>query len=499
MLPAAASVLGAWLGHANLWLHFPAAVLLLPAGLALVGLSAPTPRKAFWRGFWTATAAFTGCLYWIAIPVHDFGGLPWALAAPCPVLVSMYLALYAGVFCFFTHRLGSRLSPWLLGPACGALWAGLEALREVALTGFPWLTLASAFAPWPIMLQGASIVGGLGLGLLLATAAVWLFGLPRPNLPVRFAGLLLLAGLAVFGWHRLDAPDEAVATARIGLAQGSIDQSLKWNPEIQAHTVQRYLALSRELVDRHAPSLVIWPETALPFYYQDGNELSRQVREFAREHGAAVLTGSPAYTLDVGANDYTLFNRAYLITGEGLADPFYDKMHLLPFGEYVPFGEYLPLEKLVEGIGDFAPGADPRPLRHGPVAAGMLICYEAIFSGSAQERVAQGANLLVTISNDAWFGVSSAPLQHLHLSLVRAVEQGRAMARSTNTGISAFIDSRGRVHESTPLFREAVAVMDLTLTEPTTPYHRHRSLVHGVVIVLALTAVLAGCRRIRKN
>ncbi len=497
MLPwALAAVLGAWLGHANLWLHLPAAVLLLPAGLAGLALTAPAPRKAFARGFWTGTAAFTGGLYWIVIPVHQYGGLPLYLALPCPVLLAMYLALFSGLFCLLLHRLAG-LSPWLLGPAAGALWAGLEMLREWLFTGFPWLTMASAFGSWPVMLQTASLIGGAGLALLLVWSAVWLGAPGRRGVPPRLAGAALIAALLLYGQQRLDAPlpdSPQDGTALIGLAQGNFDQSIKWNKDIQAGTVDRYLSLSQGLLCGQRPDLVIWPETALPFYYQDPNDLGRLVREFARDTGMPVLTGAPAYLLD-NRNDYKLYNRAYLIDGAGRtaaqAEQSYDKVHLVPFGEYMPLPDWVPMGKLVDSVGDFVPGRSPDPLRTGGIAAGVLICYEAIYADMAQERVAAGANVLAVISNDAWFGLSSSPLQHLHLSLVRCVEQGRAMVRSTNTGISAFVDAKGRIRETTPLFRPATLARDVELRHETTFFHRHFSLMRGGVAALALLAAAA--------
>lgn len=493
---ALAAVLGAWLGHANLWLHFPAAVLLLPAGLAGLALSASTSKKAFARGFWTGTAAFTGGLYWIVIPVHQYGGLPLALALPCPVLLSMYLALFSGLFCLLLRRLSS-LSPWLLGPAAGALWAGLEMLREWLFTGFPWLTMASAFGSWPVMLQAASLVGGGGLALLLVWAAIWL-GVPgRLAALPRLAGAVLLAALFLYGHQRLDAPlpassDSArTATALIGIAQGNFDQSIKWNKDVQAGTVNRYLSLSEGLLQGNKPDLVIWPETALPFYYEDPSDLGHQVREFARTTGMPVISGAPAYTLN-NKNEYKLYNRAYLIDGipkpAGTSEQTYDKVHLVPFGEYMPLPDWVPLGKLVDSVGDFVPGTSAAPLRAGGIAAGVLICYEAIYADMAQDRVAAGANVLAVISNDAWFGVSSSPLQHLHLSLVRSVEQGRAMVRSTNTGISAFVDAKGRIQETTPLYHAAALAREVELRSETTFFHRHFSLMRGLVAVLALLA-----------
>jgi apolipoprotein N-acyltransferase len=237
------------------------------------------------------------------------------------------------------------------------------------------------------------------------------------------------------------------------------------------------------------PSLIVWPETSMPFYFQDDSPLRKPVLDFLASSNATLILGAPAYRLGFG--DYSLFNRAYLLPGSGAAPSWYDKEHLVPFGEYMPLPSWLPLEKLVHGVGDFAPGHDEKPLRSGDLAVGMLVCYEAIFSGLAQERVSQGANLIVTISNDAWFGATSAPLQHLNLTALRAIEQGRWIVRSTNTGISAFIDPLGRIHRAGPQFEPLAAAWQVHARSQTTVYHAYyRPLLACAGLLAAVFAVL---------
>ncbi len=242
-----------------------------------------------------------------------------------------------------------------------------------------------------------------------------------------------------------------------------------------------------------------WPETALPFYFQDGEELAGSVIRFARRHDVPVLAGSPAYIRQ--GESYSLYNRVYLVTPQGTEFPRYDKVHLVPFGEYVPFGKYLPfLSKLVHGVGDFRPGRDAAPLRYRDLALGVLVCYEAIFPELAQERVEAGANVLINVSNDAWFGRSSAPMQHLGLAALRAVEQGRFLIRATNTGISAVIDPKGRILARSGLFTtERLGYGETVLLTGLTPFNRLHGPIHwacGVIAaVLWTVAVLSGPRR----
>lgn len=493
--------LGAWLGFANPVLHLPPLILLFPGSLAWIGLNAATPRQALRFGWLAGLAAFAGSLYWIALPVHDFGPLPWVLAAPCPILLAMVLALYPALFSLGL-RLAGRDLPWpLLALFAAGLWGGLEHLRGVALTGFPWLVLPSALSPWPWAIQGATLVGANGLAGLLAAAAVLALrgqGLSAPRLAA--AGLLAL--LAGFGLWRVDIPPASVGQARVALIQGNVEQDHKWDPAWQAETLRRYTELSAQEA-RAGADLLIWPETAMPFFFQDPTPLSLSVRDRVKEMGAALLAGSPAYTRGLGQRDYVLHNRAFLTDAAGITLGHYDKEHLVPFGEYVPLPGLLGfLPKLVQGIGEFAPGSDQPALAWGNLALGVLICYETIFPELAQDRVEHGANLLVNISNDAWFGRSSAPVQHLHLSVLRAVEQNRWIARATNTGISALIDPRGRILERTGLFATTSLAGRVDLVAETTFFHRWRTWVEAILalaallpLALALAVARAGRRR----
>jgi len=498
---AALAILGAWLGWANPVHQEPLLVLLFPAGLAWLAISASTFRQALKRGFLTASLAYLGCLYWVYVPVHQYGHVPLVLALPCPVLLAMYLALYQAVFCGLLHWARPKLPPVALGLFAGLLWASLELAVGVVFTGFPWLPLAAALVPRPFAIQAAAFVGSSGLAALLVTAATWLV-LPGKRLPftlARLLAVLLLAGWAVLGGIRLDSPLPHNRLAFVGIAQGNIDQSLKWDPGLQADTVNRYTSLSEELMRDGRLDLVIWPETALPFFLQELTHDAARVRNFARTRKTPLLTGSPAYEFNVANNQYVMYNRAFLLSPEGGILGQYDKMHLVPFGEYIPLGGLLPITRLVEAIGDFQEGRDGRPLMAGHLALGVLICYETIFPALAQERVALGANILVNISNDAWFGTTSAPRQHLHQAALRAVEQGRYMIRSTNTGISAIIDSRGRITQATGLFETTTMSGTARTIHAVTVYHTWAALLQGLILGLTLLTAVWILMRARKH
>jgi apolipoprotein N-acyltransferase len=492
IIAAVLAVLGAWLGLANPVLRLPLFALLLPAGLAYVAAKAESARETAKWAYWIGAAAAAGNLYWTSLPVHDFGGLPWLLAAPVPVLMGLVLGLYSAALALALRFGAQALPAWLFVPYAGAAWTVMEMARGSLFTGFPWLTLASALAPWPVAIQGAAYIGAYGLSGLLAAlaAAPAVYGLfSRPVLAV----VLLATGLLFCGNRRLAEQLPKDGTAHVTLIQGNVDQSRKWAPEAEAETVEKYLALSRRALADAPTDLLVWPETSMPFFYQDGGPLAEKVRDFVATSNVPLVFGAPAYERSLGG--HVLFNRAFLLAPDGRTAA-YDKEHLVPFGEYVPLGQYLPfIGKLVEGVGDFKPGRQGDPLRQGDLALGTLICYEAIFPELAQQRVEAGANVLVNISNDAWFGDSAAPRQHLDLALLRAVEQGRALIRGTNTGISAVIDPRGRVMAQGGLFTAlALPCPETPLVSETTWFHRRYALVAwgipGLFAVLGLIGLL---------
>lgn len=487
-IPILLALAGSFLGWANPLFHFPPAVLGLPLALAWIAFRSHNGRAAFRSGWLAGALSSAACLYWVALPPHDFGGLPWILAAPCPMLMGSIMGLYYGLFTWGLRQAARVMDGPPLCLFAALAWTGQEMVQNMLFTGFPWLTLSAAFAPWPFMIQGAAVVGAYGMSGLFAALAVAAKRMVHAPLCRYVAGVLVL-GLAACGWWGLDrslpAPDIPVA-----LVQGNIDQSLKWDKAYQDGTVDKYIALSRRAVQDSGATLVVWPETALPFYFQEPVPLAARVSALAREGRFGLLAGSPAFRHDLKTNSTALFNRAWLLDETGKVSDWYDKEHLVPFGEYVPLQSWfpwLPVSKLVEGVGEFLPGTRTRPLRLDRLALGVLICYEAIFPELAQARVDAGANVLVSISNDAWFGRSSAPAQHLALSTLRAVEQSRWLLRGTNTGISALIAPTGQVTARTGLFEDAAITGRVAAIKELTPFHWSFSL-WGWLVAVGLAA-----------
>ncbi|WP_161635971.1 apolipoprotein N-acyltransferase [Desulfonatronovibrio hydrogenovorans] len=461
--------MGLYFGFANPIYHFPPFFFLFLLGLNRIALDSDSAGQVFVRSWLATGLAFSVCLYWIVVPVHQFGGFPLVLALFCPVLLGFCIALFSSAYALFVSTVKKSSSWLLLGVFSGCAWSGLEFIREYALTGFPWFLAAQSFAVWPESIQAVSIIGSYGLGMILAACGMW-FSLGKVKSSLLGAGVLAV----VLGYGYL-IPGKVLETgqARFLAVQGNIDQTLKWEEKIQRMTIDKYFNLTLDGSSRYSPDLVIWPETALPFYFQEATELSHMVRNFAQENQLNILTGSPAYRMDPDGVGYSLYNRAFWIDADGFVHDYYDKEHLVPFGEYVPLGRFIPfLDSLVEGELDFSPGTQKTPLTRDDLALGVLICYEIIFPNLARQRVAKGSNILINLSNDAWFGSTSAPEQHLHLGVLRAVEQGRYVIRATNTGISAFIDPGGRVYKRTGLFEDAYISAQAGLVDSKTLYHR---------------------------
>ena len=338
---------GLWIGMPNPVASFPAAALLYPASLFLLGTGSTSWKHAFRLGWLCGLAGASACLYWLAIPVHDFGGLPWALAAPCPLLMGAYIGLYGGLFAALAHALRGEQA-WRKGVALGLGWYLMECFRGWFFTGFPWITLASAFTPWTPVIQLASVIGAYGLGGLLAgLSCLCAEGILRvrhphalrkrwlPALGGSLAGIFLVVAFGVFS---LSFAPSGQGGLWVSLEQGNLDQNVKWEPAMQRLTVKRYLSLSAESLsvpESERPELLIWPETAMPFDYQTAPELSAAIRAFARDRRVALLFGAPGFR-NRGDGVVDAFNRAYLIAPNGVGEGWYDKEHLVPFGEYVP-------------------------------------------------------------------------------------------------------------------------------------------------------------------
>ncbi len=470
--------LSLFLGTANPIIHIPLLVMGFPAAVFLLAREASSTKQAFLYGWLTGTLGVSLGMYWLVVPVNVFGGFPLLLSLPVPIAMGAANGVYTAVIASVLHKGRGKSELWQV-LFMFLTWYFFEWLRAWFVSGFTWMAIAPALAAFPMLVQGASLIGLEGLSALYASLGAGLVTKKRSVQAFSLLGVLALIG---FGFVRMqgDIEKDNVATGTYLLVQGNISQELKWNPQMQATTLDKYLKLSIDAVNARVHDeidVVVYPETALPFYLQNENEFHAKLKQFTQKHQIPIISGGATYRRGLGK--LQLFNSAFLIKPEQKSEAIslalgqvYSKQHLVPFGEYIPpFLDLKAFEFLFAGLGAFTPGKYQVPLEYNGHSLGILICYEAIFSYLAQESVEKGAQVLVNISNDAWYGYSAAAKQHLDLSLLRAIEQNRYMVRSTNTGITAFISPYGEILSQTSLFEDATLVGNIGYRDVKTIYH----------------------------
>lgn len=450
---------------------WPLAVVSL--ALFYLGLRQLSPRQAFVRGWCYGFGTFAAGTSWIYVSIHTYGGASALLAG------LLMLGFIAGVALFFA------LPAWLwarvirrdqapLGDALGfaALWVGQEAFRGWFLTGFPWLYMGYSQMDGP--LAGLAPVGGLWLvSFALALTAALLCNLPRLRSakPALAAGALLLlapwlAALMVNGKAWTSPMGKPLSVAAF---QGNIAQSLKWDPA----QIDAQLALYRDLtLGARRTDLVVWPETAVPVLLNSAQGYLDRLGDFADNRQSALITGVP---IRQEVDQQRRYYNGITVVGEGTGT--YLKQKLVPFGEYVP------LQELLRGLiaffdlpmSDFARGPADQPLLNAKgYRIAPYICYEVVYPEFAAGMAAR-SDLLLTISNDTWFGTSIGPLQHLQMARMRALEAGRWMIRATNSGVTALIDPYGQITERLPSFEVGVMYGEVVPMKGLTPYLHWRS------------------------
>ena len=481
-------------------LSFPKADIPLLAWVALIPLliaiEGRTPLAAFKIGWLCGLTAYAGLLYWVMIVMGQYGNLPTYATIPLWLFLSAWLALFPALASWIT-TLGERygIKAVVLMPLA---WVSTDYLRSILLTGFPWSMLGHSQYRLLPLIQVADLTGVYGITALIVLANLVLYRIIRAfsgteiPYPAKSAIVLVLAliGALGYGFYRLNAPLPG-QTLRVALIQGNIDQSVKWSPSFRDTTLDIYSTLSRQAATGRKPDLIVWPESAAPFFFQDNSPSSDRIRNLARELKSNLLFGSPANELR--NNTVTNLNSAFLLDTDGNERGRSDKMHLVPFGEYVPMARLLPfVNKMVHGIGDFAPGQQIKPLLAGSTPVGVLVCYEAIFPELARAHVNSGSRVLVNITNDAWFGHSSAPWQHLSMAAFRAVETRTPLVRAANTGITSVIDQNGHIKGMTPLFKQAIMVEEIRIGQADAPYLQIGDLfAHGCLALIPLLLLVA--------
>jgi apolipoprotein N-acyltransferase len=489
---------------------------LIVAVLRPAGPTSRTTRRAFSLGLLTGIGYFSGTLYWLVETMTSFGGLGVPVALLAAGLLVAYLSLFPAAFAVVLARL--RMSFGVPGAVlCAApVWVTTELGRQYIWDGFPWALLGYSQVTVLPIAQLASLTGVYGLSFLLAltSAAAALVILDshssstgrrdsplapggRTKWMMAIAVATLVAGCATWGRWRI--ADGSLARSgdplRVAVVQGNVAQDDKWNPAVRDEIIGRYVSMTRQAAEQGA-TFVMWPESSFPVYFEEDLR-GHVVRRLAREAGITMLVGSdqvervrPDASPD--ALDNRFYNAAFLIRPDGSTAAVYRKMQLVPFGEYVPLQRLLFfVGPIVQAVSNFTPGERPVLLPVGERAVSTAICYEVVYGNLMRRFVLDGSELLTTITNDAWYGWSSAAYQHWDQAAMRAIENGRYLARAANTGVSGYVDPYGRVLQRSRLFEQTVLVDDVRLIRTRTLYTRTGDLIawlsaFATVVLLAV-------------
>lgn len=493
--PVTAAALGALAAAAFPPLHVVPVLWLALPGLLLLAGSRATPRGALLVGWAWGFGHFVAGLYWISNALlTEADRFAWLVPLAVPGIAAV-LALFVAVPVVLARHWPEG---WPRVLAFAGLWTLGEIARGYVLTGFPWNLLGTVWAFGALPVQGAAWIGTHGLSALTVVLACLPLVWGRAAWAV---GGTVLAGGAAFGLVRLAAEEPPPGPATIRVVQGNIAQQHKWREDLRIAHFRRYLGLTATVPPAEAgegPMVVIWPETASP-YMLDNDATARALAAGALPEGAVLIAGSVRIERRAeGAEPpVRVWNSLLAIDRSASVIGLYDKHHLVPFGEYVPLRSVLPIETVVPGNLDFSAGPGPRTLAlpgTGVPPFSPLICYEVIFPGGV---VAPGERpaWLLNLTNDAWFGVSSGPYQHLASARMRAVEEGLPLVRAANTGVSAVFDARGRVVASLGLNQTGVIAAPLPAARPSPPYARAGVwLPAGISILLLGLATMLGRR-----
>ncbi len=446
----------------------------------LISLGGKELKASFFLGTLTGFVYFIGTIYWVFNSMYFYGGIPAVLSLLILIALCLYLGIYIGIFSMLFRYLSkrSRFPSLFIVPV---LWVTLEVVRTYAFTGFPWSILGYSQYKFLALIQVADITGVYGISFFVAAVNGAIFDIvvywpkklnkmplmDRWPMPVGLSVLTLFLAVSMFyGMWQLRA-DEIGKKIRASVIQGNFEQEMKWDIKFQRKIIDTYKRLTAKAAS-YSPSLIVWPETAVPFVFGNSASpsdasLTAELVDFQKTLGAHLLFGS-VIAKDVKDDRYQLSNSAVLMSPDGKVLSEYDKIHLVPYGEYVPLRRVFPfIEKLVAGIGDFVPGKEYTVMDMQKAKVSLLICYEIIFPGMVRKFADKGANLFVTITNDAWFGRSSAPYQHFSMAVFRAIENRVPVLRAANTGISGFIDTRGRIKGKSDIFVESVLTGEVAI------------------------------------
>lgn len=447
-------------------------------------------KRAFLLGFITGLTFNLTAFHWsFSDFLKMYANVPLYVSFIIYLVLGLYLAFYYGVFSLAVNRLSNRLNfpVYLSAPF---IFVFLEYIRANVFTGFPWELLGYSQYKFLPLIQIADITGVYGVSFIVilfnSTAAEALKRYTTekkkvPLKPVLFA-LVITIPCLIYGFLRLNQHEKETRYIRISLIQANISQTDKMSNEVKVaqSIIDTYGKLTYRALD-NSPDLIIWPETAMPFIFGLNKKPSEGLLEFQKKTGKPLLAGLTV----LKDNEKRIFSNGAVLIKDGVISGIYDKMKLVPFGEFVPFG--LKTKKIIENF-DYMEGQDYTVMDVNGIRFSPLICYEIIFPTLARNFVSMGAELLIAISNDAWFGKTSAPYQHFSMAVFRAVENRVPIARAANSGVSGFIDEKGRILKQSDIFKDESLTEIVTVSRHNSFYTQHGDMF--VYICIGLSCIL---------
>ncbi|HVS30693.1 MAG TPA: apolipoprotein N-acyltransferase [Thermoanaerobaculia bacterium] len=471
------------------WLAF---IALAPLMIAIV--RSPTGWQAFLCGWIAQTTAWLIMVPWVVRVMSHYGGLPQLAGILIFVAMALFLGLYGGLFAYLVFRIrpGPSFARWLVVPLA---WAAVEYARTYLLTGFPWNLIATAIVDFTPMIQIDRFAGPYLVGAMILVPSVlmaWAVTTrPGGAVPVFATGGVIIFLFVWWGTglvaSKLIVRPTGAQPHRVALLQPNISQEMRWDVANMVRIYDGMMRMTGEAV-RKGVDVVIWPESTVPLSFSSTDFYRHAIESVSRTHGADIILGSVAEDPEDATR---LWNAAFLVSG-GKTIGHYDKIRLVPFGEYVPLRKLLFFaEKLVRAVGEFQFGTNEGPLA-GKFRYGPAICYEIVYPQITRTQVRNGADVLVTITNDAWYDGTSAPRQHLNQARLRAIEDDRWLLRAGTTGISALIDPSGRIIEELAMGRQGIIYGEFHTRTTTTPYVRFGDWFAWIAMAAVIVAVWRG-------
>jgi len=465
---------------------------------------------------------FASGISWVHVSIDQFGGLPLVISLLLMLLLCCYLALYPTLASYLSCKLSTsgRINLWLLP----SMWLFCEYLRGMVLTGFPWLSLGYTQIDGPLAAL-APVIGEVGITISLLVICVALSQILNKNYRLISISTLIFFAMIIVVVNQINWLTPSGKSVKVALIQGNIEQNMRWQPEQEWPTMLKYLELSRANYDAE---LIIWPESAIPALEPlvSTQEFLEMVDQSAALNNAAIITGIQNYHFEskkqfnglivLGNKERVIANQDSTTLEISSLEPvnrfrgdyFYNssnryyKNHLLPIGEFVPFGEFLrPLAPFFNlPMSSFSRGGYIQEnLRASGLNILPLICFEIAFPEQLGSNFTDDTNMLLTVSNDAWFGDSHGPHQHMEIARMRSLEFGRPLLRATNNGVTAITDHLGNIQQAVPQFEQQVLKTAVKLVSGNTPYSQHWQFIHWLLPLLFLVFPLALQRKNSTN